>query len=395
MASSPDVTVLVATFNRAHCIAQALDSILGQTLPPRQVIVVDDGSTDSTAEVLARYGDRIEVLRQPNGGKSNALNHAMTRATGDYVWIFDDDDLALPHALERHVPVLQAHPEIGFTYGTGYVVDAGEDGVHRRHRLKPLPEFARDGERDETFPRLLEFNFMPQQAVLARRSCYREVGPFDERLLFSQDYDMMLRLTRRFACRRVDEPSFIYVQHHGLRGAAADRFGRTEREVRWLQDDRTVVGKLYPDLALRECLPGRRLRGELSAADIRRARLQRMCFAVRRGLWAFAWDDLRLACEVLPEKSLSADERRICVAALDIYLRRYVAMDSLVADREMARRVEGMGRRGPHSRRPSVGREIRREWAGMFHRYGMKGRPYGRAASALRYAARLAAEEGR
>lgn len=387
MASSPEVTVLVATFNRAHCIAQALDSLLAQTLPPSQIIVIDDGSTDSTAEVLARYRDRIEILTQENGGKSSALNRAMPLATGEYVWIFDDDDVALSHALECHVGVLEAHPEVDFTYGTGYVVDAGDDGVHRRRRLKKLPEFEQDGERDETLARLLEFNFMPQQAVVARRRCYREVGPYDERLPVSHDYDMMLRLTRRFVYRRVEEPTFVYVQHHGLRGTADDRYGRSERELRWVQDDRKVVAKLYPELTLRECLPGGRHRGELSAADTRRALLQRMCFAVRRGLWTLAWDDLQAVCEVLPATPLSADERRLCVSSLDKYLGRYIAMDALMADREMSRRVAGLGRSNPGSH--SVAREIRMEWARMFHRYGVAGPFSGHVPKTLLYAFRL------
>ena len=371
MAYSPEVTVLIATFNRAHCIAQALDSILAQTLAPSQIIVIDDGSTDFTAEVLARYRGRIEILTQQNGGKSNALNRALPLVTGEYVWIFDDDDVALPHALERHVPVLEAHPEVDFTYGTGYVVDAGDDGVHRRHRLKKLPAFEQDGERDETLPRLLEFNFMPQQAVLARRHCYREAGPFDEGLPVSHDYDMMLRLTRRFAYRRVEEPTFVYVQHHGLRGTADDRYSRSERELRWVRDDRKVVAKLHPGLTLRECLPGGRQRGALSAADTRRALLQRMCFAVRRGLWTLGWSDLQAACEVLPATPLSADERRLCVSSLDKYLGRYIAMDTLVADRDMSRRVAELGRHGAGSH--GVAREVRREWARMLNRHGVEG----------------------
>lgn len=394
MASSPDVTVLVATFNRAHCVAGALDSILAQTLPPRQVIVIDDGSTDGTPEVLARYGSLIEVLRQPNGGKSSALNRAMPLATGRYVWIFDDDDLALPHALERHVPVLEANPEVDFTYGTGYVVDAGDDGVHRRHRLKPLPEFPQGGEQDETFPRLLEGNFMPQQAVLARRHCYREVGPYDEDLPASHDYDMMLRLTRRFTCRRVEEPTFVYVQHRWLRGIADDRYGPSQRERRWVEDDRKVVAKFYPGLALEECLPRKSRRSCLEATDTRRALIQRMCFAVRRGLWRLAWPDLEAACAVLPGAPLTADERRLCASALGIYLRHYIAMDALLDDRDMARRVAGLGRRGPMSRRPNVAQEIRGLWSGLFRRYAAERQPYGQGVRARCYADRLAGQDG-
>jgi len=101
-----DVTAVIATCNRAHYLGEALDSVLRQTMPPAQVIVVNDGSTDATEAVLGRYGERIEVINQENGGKSRALNRAMAKVRGEYLWIFDDDDIAVPQSLERHLAVL-------------------------------------------------------------------------------------------------------------------------------------------------------------------------------------------------------------------------------------------------------------------------------------------------
>ena len=108
-----NVTIIIPTCNRAHYLGETLDSVLGQTVPPTQVIVVNDGSTNSTLEVLGRYSERIEVIDQENGGRARAVNRAMARVRGEYLWIFDDDDIAVPQNLERHLAVLEAHPEVG------------------------------------------------------------------------------------------------------------------------------------------------------------------------------------------------------------------------------------------------------------------------------------------
>src|SRR5262245_55635717 len=107
----PRITVVVPTYDRAHYLGESLDSVLAQTLPAAEVIVVNDGSTDRTEEVLARFGDRLQVLRTPQGGKSVAVNAALAVAKGEYVWILDDDDVAMPDALERLVAPLESAPE--------------------------------------------------------------------------------------------------------------------------------------------------------------------------------------------------------------------------------------------------------------------------------------------
>ena len=169
------VTAVIATCNRAQYLGEALDSVLGQTAPPAQVIVVDDGSTDGTAAVLRGYGGRIEVIEQENGGKSRALNRAMPRVRGEYLWIFDDDDIALPDNVERHRAVLDVHPELGFVYSGCSVIRVHADGrVEHRGRM-PVPRVSEDA----LFPSMIEQNFMQQQGMLVRTRCYAEVGPFD------------------------------------------------------------------------------------------------------------------------------------------------------------------------------------------------------------------------
>lgn len=389
MTLSPDVTVLVATFNRANCLSQALDSLLAQTVPAHQIIVINDGSTDETASILESYGDRIQVITQPNGGKSNALNGAMPHVTGDYIWVFDDDDIALPNSIELHRAALASNPNADFTYGTGYVVDVGEDGIHRRKRLKALPEIPQTGEGDQTFQLLLDFNFMPQQAVLAKRHCYEKVGPYDEDLHASHDYDMMLRLTNRFGCHRVTTPTFIYVQHAWLRGVAQDRYGRSEREIRWLRDDRKVVARYHSELSLKDYSSHKGSSRELTLLETRQALLKRMSFAARRGLWDLARDDLEAACKMEPAVPLSNPERSICQAALGSYLGRPVAMDCLMADGEMSRRIADLAYIGCASGQPGPAAEILSLWAQVFVDAAKDPDDEGRSRQALAFAGRL------
>ena len=110
---NPRISVLVPTYNRAGLLPQCLASLFAQTLPPSEIIVIDDGSEDGTPELLRSYGRRIRPIRKSNGGKSTALNVGLDAVRGDYVWVIDDDDVALPHALERMVAPLVVEPRVG------------------------------------------------------------------------------------------------------------------------------------------------------------------------------------------------------------------------------------------------------------------------------------------
>lgn len=289
---SPPITVLIPTFNRADYVGECLESVLGQSLPASQLIVVDDGSTDQTATVLARYGDRITVVRGPNRGKPAALNTGLAFATGDYVWMFDDDDVALPDALERLVAPLIGHPEYGFSYGTFHYThtDPRSDHIGEVFDQSQVPDVESRG---FVLP-LLEANFLGGAALFARRSCYEVVGAFDERLIRSQDYDMAIRIARRFTGVRVpDPPIFHYRQHPGQRGTDRHRFDETRRFAKWLEYDQMIFRRLYRELPLASYgAPG------YDADLLRRpALLQRLVVVSSKLLVAEALADLNLLAE--------------------------------------------------------------------------------------------------
>ena len=115
--STADVCVIVPTYNRAHFLGEAIESILDQTRPPAEVIVVDDGSTDKTSEVAKSYGDRIRYIRKENGGKPAAVNLALSLAQSDYVIIADDDDIMYPSALAHLLAPLERDSRLDFANG--------------------------------------------------------------------------------------------------------------------------------------------------------------------------------------------------------------------------------------------------------------------------------------
>ena len=173
------VSLVIATFNHARVLAEAIDSALSQTLDPVEVVVVDDGSTDDTPTVLARYAARIRVLRQPNRGLAAARNAGLAATRGSYVAFLDADDVLAPTKLAEQVAVLERAPTVGWTYcdvlietvATGARVTASERFGYGVRAL--------DG---WLFAELIHGNFIPAIAPLVRRTALDVVGGFDERL---------------------------------------------------------------------------------------------------------------------------------------------------------------------------------------------------------------------
>jgi glycosyltransferase involved in cell wall biosynthesis len=185
----PLVSIIIPAFNERDWICDAIDSALAQTHPACEIVVVDDGSTDGTADVVrARYGPTVGCIRQPNSGLPAARNAGLRSAKGEYVQFLDADDLLLPTKVALHVAVLEQDPGCGVVYSDfAFTAGAGEDpvapsGYGDRHRSGLM------------LNDLIADNFIVVHSALSRTDIVRDAGGFDERLGACEDYDLWLRL---------------------------------------------------------------------------------------------------------------------------------------------------------------------------------------------------------
>ncbi len=167
------VSGLLSVFNGEKYLAEAIDSMLAEIGSDDEVIVVDDGSTDGTPAVLARYAGRIQTISRPNAGSAAALNRAIARSRGRYLAFNDADDLWQPGRIARQVEVLQTNPHIDLVYGMALQFVSPELSDEAKQRFAPPRALLRG----ESFP-----------CLLMRRSAYETIGPFDESMRMTFAY---------------------------------------------------------------------------------------------------------------------------------------------------------------------------------------------------------------
>ncbi len=202
------VSVVIPDYNHARYIADAIRSVLGQDYQNYEIIVVDDGSTDNSREVVAQFGERVRYIYQENRGLSAARNTGIKAARGDYIGVLDADDMYQPSFMSRLVGLLEDDPEAEAAYcGYRFVDDA----------KFPLYQIeARNVASERLFRVLAEGNFLVPESMLVRRRCYQAVGEFDESLRAVEDLDMWLRITRRY---KVIGTTDILTHHRVLSGS--------------------------------------------------------------------------------------------------------------------------------------------------------------------------------
>jgi glycosyltransferase involved in cell wall biosynthesis len=208
---APRVSVIIPTYNRADLVQQALASVKAQTYRDFEIVVVDDGGTDGTFEVLSAWRE-IRVLRHAGRrGVSAARNTGIIAARGEWLAFLDSDDLWLPDKLARQISLLEGQPEL-------LVCQTGETWVRRGVRVnKPLSHRQVGGK--IFLPSLARCMISPSAVILHRR-LISDHGGFDETLPAAEDYDLWLRLTWRYEVGLVDEPLVI------KRGGHPDQLSR-------------------------------------------------------------------------------------------------------------------------------------------------------------------------
>jgi len=229
-------------YNGSPFLRQSLDSILAQTYADFEVIVVDDGSTDNTPEILASYGPRIRAFRKPNGGGASAINFGIGQAHGDWIAWLSADDLWEPTNLERQAATIAEDPFIGLLYTDFATIDAEGNVISRVH-LPPPPT------RPARVVALMRRCFINGCASLIHRDVFAHVGLFDEADRLTYDYDMWLRIIPNFEIRYLPEVLAYYRVHPGQLSRREEILDRARRRVR-----SRAIRRLDSGLALRSSL---------------------------------------------------------------------------------------------------------------------------------------------
>lgn len=308
------ITVILPTFNRSSLLVESLESILAQTIQPDRIIVVNDGSTDDTEPVLAPYRGRIEYIYQENAGKPAALNNALGRIENGWVWVFDDDDIALPNALELHVQALTASPWADFTYSAFWFAKTGNKGGLDKLTFEPVADISKR----PLFDALLDDCVLSVQGMLVKIECYRTVGGYDSDLKRAEDYEFFIRLSHVFEGVGIEEPTYLRRVHEGVRGSGSNSHDARDIQAHFLKYEALFFEKLFRDLPL-SSYGGFPCSDETdsneSAARIRRSHLKRASCMFRKGLWNNGLEDLRVLDKSDDARPLTAEEKRICFKA--------------------------------------------------------------------------------
>jgi glycosyltransferase involved in cell wall biosynthesis len=234
----PTITTIIPAYRAAGTIARALDSVLTQSRPPEEILVVDDGSPDDMAAAVRPYAERVTLIRKPNGGAASARNLGLDRARGELVAFLDADDYWEPHKLERQLGLFRTHPELGLTCGRWFTQEPGGP------RIAPPHCTDQDFDRVLTATGKLAFSVatkMWTSTILVRRTV---VGShrFVSGLEPSEDRDLWVRLVAAAPVYMCSEPLATYVQEPGsLCRTNVDRdYGNMVRVVRRYTD---LLGK--------------------------------------------------------------------------------------------------------------------------------------------------------
>ena len=213
--TQPDISVIIPTYNRSHCLARAIDSVRQQTQHASEIIVVDDGSDDATIDIVQQYPD-VMYIRQDRQGVSAARNRGIQAASSTWIALLDSDDEWLPDKLARQIAVLQQ---------TGSrLCHTEEIWIRHGRRVNAMHKHRKHGGRIYAYclPRCV----ISPSAALLHRDLFSDYGLFDETLPACEDYDMWLRICSQEAVSFIDTPLIVKYGGH------ADQLSR----VHWGMD---------------------------------------------------------------------------------------------------------------------------------------------------------------
>lgn len=222
--NNPAVSVIIPTYNHAHFLPEALKSVLDQSYTDFEVIIVDDGSTDNTKDVIQPFfnDSRVRYIYQENSGLPATRNRGIKEAKGTFVALLDSDDIWLPSKLEKQVSLFDADSEVVLIYCDAEFIDVNGDTIPDPG-YKPIP--------GSTYKDLLYMNWVigSGSSVLIRKSVFEKAGLFDETLTGLDDIDMWIRILRNRKSDYVDEVLVKIRRHRSMEVANTVKIKKRER----------------------------------------------------------------------------------------------------------------------------------------------------------------------
>ena len=229
-----DLSIIIPTYNRAYIISRAIQSVLNQTYRDFEVLVIDDGSTDNTSEIVKSFNDkRLRYIRHgENRGVAAARNTGIMSAEGKYIAFQDSDDEWFPEKLEKQMAVFTTtSPQIGVMY-TGFLLIEG----NTKTRIPSSKVTKKEG---NIYNSLLRGNFVSPGASIVKRECFTKAGMFDEHYVPLEDWEFWLRISRHYHFKCVDEP--LLITYH-----MPDSISSNQNAA--LRAHRLILEKYYEDI---------------------------------------------------------------------------------------------------------------------------------------------------
>ena len=201
--NQPEISVIIPTFNRVHTLPRAIDSVLSQTVQSKEIIVVDDGSTDDTQAVLVDYPE-LRIFLKDNRGVSAARNVGIEKASGEWLAFLDSDDEWLPEKLETQWAAICNNDKL--------ICHTEEIWIRNGERVNQMKKHQKFG--GWIYEKCLPLCVISPSSVMIHTSIFEEVGLFDESLEVCEDYDLWLRICSKYPILFIDEPLIVKYGGH-------------------------------------------------------------------------------------------------------------------------------------------------------------------------------------
>jgi glycosyltransferase involved in cell wall biosynthesis len=232
------VSVIIPVYNAEMYLRESIDSVLKQTFKNYEIIVVDDGSTDGTREIIHQSYPMVRYIFQSNGGPAKARNRGIAEAKGDFIAFQDADDIWLPTKLEKQVEYFRQHPDIDFTFTENSLFNSNgilKSEIGKRKRLME----------GDIVRNIFWKSYVATPTVMVRKKVHQEIGGFDESLITAEDDNLWLRIAIRFKTGLIDEPLvLVRINEKSLT--------RTEKNIFvGVREHLNLIEKKYPELRQR------------------------------------------------------------------------------------------------------------------------------------------------